>query len=73
MGISAQMVDDVETIHGRLTGVLKEVPPMAPNVQTDGLANWDDFFSILDFHLSAPEKARTWLGSGGRLPASAQP
>jgi hypothetical protein len=47
---------------------------MAPNVKaTDGLADWDQFLSILDLYISAPRKARTWLGSGGRLPGSASP
>jgi hypothetical protein len=47
---------------------------MAPKVKaTDGLADWDVFLSILDFYLSALVKATTWLGSGGRLPASAMP
>jgi len=57
------MVGDGETIRGRLTAVMNEVPPMAPNVKaTDGLADWDEFLSILDYYVSAPKKASPWFG-----------
>ncbi|MGH8925029.1 MAG: hypothetical protein ACRDWA_10390 [Acidimicrobiia bacterium] len=50
---------------------MKQLQPMAPNVKADGLANGDEFLAVRDFYMRAPEKARTWLGSGGRLPAGA--
>jgi hypothetical protein len=69
-----RMVDDVETIGGRLTAAMKEVPPMPPNIKaTDGLADCTEYQSIHNRYMSGRGKARTWFGSGGRLPARATP